>query len=228
MEPQIEEENSNIDQVIQVLDGTIDLKFIRSQSCSQVSSKYELRHSKSIKSTSPTARKIQGVKDSLHMMRLDEPFEPDIKYLNKLWTSPENSIKNNGKLNNHNESLNMLGNKWYTTNNKVVESTILLLEEIKLPIEGKVITASPFKMDITDSKGDPTNKDINNILQQNNYTNQLLYVISNQILRADNKSDIKDKPSSSYKDKNKDLETHPIFKLPKLPKDKFPNFQEKV
>ena len=37
----------------------------------------------------------------------------------------------------------------YTTNNKVVESMIPPLEEIVLPIEGKVITLSPFKIDIT-------------------------------------------------------------------------------
>ncbi|KAG5595043.1 hypothetical protein H5410_036275 [Solanum commersonii] len=132
--PEIEEENSNIDQVIQFLDGSIDLKFIRSQSCSKVSSsrrmsfsrpsfsitkeedeisleeidkklkgvdfsktipklECELRNSKPIKSTSPTSSKIQGVKDLLCMIRLDEPFEPNIKYLDKLWTSPENFIK---------------------------------------------------------------------------------------------------------------------------------------
>ncbi|KAG5610062.1 hypothetical protein H5410_021343 [Solanum commersonii] len=68
-------------------------------------------------------------------------------------------------------------------------------------------------MDKKDTKGDPTNKDINKIVQQNNYTNQLLYV---------------DKPSSSYKDKNKNLETHPIFKLPKFSNDKFSKFQEKL
>lgn len=52
----------------------------------------------------------------------------------------------------------MIVNKWYTTNNKVVESKIPLLEEISLPIDGRVITASPFKMDIVDTKGDPKNK----------------------------------------------------------------------
>ncbi|KAG5610061.1 hypothetical protein H5410_021342 [Solanum commersonii] len=77
---------------------------------------YELRNSKPIKSTSPTASKIQEVKDSLSMIRLDEPFEPDINYLNKLWTR---------KLDDQIESFNMLLNKCYTTNNKVVESTIL-------------------------------------------------------------------------------------------------------
>ncbi|KAG5595049.1 hypothetical protein H5410_036281 [Solanum commersonii] len=86
----------------------------------------------------------------------------------------------------------MLVNKWYTPSNKVVESTISPLEEITLPIEGKVITTSPFKMDIIDRK------------------------------------DIKDKPSSSYKDKNKNSETHPILKLPEFSTDKFPNFQEKL
>lgn len=30
------------------------------------------------------------------MITLDEPFEPDIKYLDKLWKSQGNSIKNNG------------------------------------------------------------------------------------------------------------------------------------
>ncbi|KAG5615063.1 hypothetical protein H5410_014887 [Solanum commersonii] len=138
------------------------------------------------------------------MIRSNDIFEPHIKYLDKLWTSPENSIKNN------------------------VVSTTPPLEEITLPIKGKVIIASHFKMDIIDTKGDPIYKDINKILQKNNYTNQLLYLVSNQILRADNKPNIKDKPSSSYKDKNKNLENHPIFKFPEFSKDKFPNFQEKL
>ncbi|KAG5576685.1 hypothetical protein H5410_056819 [Solanum commersonii] len=132
------------------------------------------------------------------------------------------------KLDDQNKSLNMLLNKWQTTKNKVVESTISPLEGITLPVEGKVITTSPFTMDIKDTKGDPTNKDKNKILQQNNYRNQLLYVVSNQILRDDNKSDIKDKLSSSYKDKNKNLETYPIIKLPELPKAKFSNIEQKL
>lgn len=37
-------------------------------------------------------------------------------------------------------------------------------------------------MDIIDTKGDSSNKDINKILQQNNYTNYLLYVVSNLII----------------------------------------------
>lgn len=53
-------------------------------------------------------------------------------------------------------------------NNKVVKSTIPPLEEIILQIQNKIITASPFKMDIIDSKGDPTNKDINKIQKHNN------------------------------------------------------------
>jgi len=122
----------------------------------------------------------------------------------------------------------MLVNKWYTTSNKVVESKIPPLEEISLPVDDRIVTASPFKIDIVDTKGDPTNKDINRILQQDNYTNQLLYVVSNQILEADNKSVFKDKPSPSYNDKNKKLETHPIFKLPEFSNQKFPRFKEKV
>ncbi|KAG5595040.1 hypothetical protein H5410_036272, partial [Solanum commersonii] len=162
-------------------------------------------------------------KDDWHFDSIMElEIEEEIQSLTKLafrdqWFNDMKRLKCNieffkwfeytGKLDDKNESLNMLVNKWYTTKNKVVESTVPPLEEITLPIEGKVITASPFKMDIIDTKGDPTNKDINKIFQQNNYTNKLVYVVSNQILRADSKLDIKDKPSSSYKDKNKNLET---------------------
>ena len=133
-EPEIEEENSNIDQIIQFSDGSIDLKFIRSQSFSQASSskrmsfsrpsfsktmeeddisleeierklkgldfsdtipkvEYEFRKIKPIKSTSPTASEMLGEKDSLCMIRSDDKFEPDFKHLDKLWVSPENSIK---------------------------------------------------------------------------------------------------------------------------------------
>lgn len=75
-----------------------------------------------------------------------------------------------------------------------------------------------------DTKGDLINKDINEILQFNNYKNELFYIVTNQIQKAKNLSDIKDKPIYSYKSKNKDLEIYPRFNLLKLPKDKFPNF----
>lgn len=78
----------------------------------------------------------------------------------------------------------MLVNKWYTTNNKIVESKIPPLQEISLPIDDLIITASPFKIGIVDIKGDLKNKDINRFLQQCNYTNQLLYVVSNQFFEA--------------------------------------------
>ena len=35
----------------------------------------------------------KGIKNSIGMIRSDENFEPDFKYLDKLWISPENSIK---------------------------------------------------------------------------------------------------------------------------------------
>lgn len=66
--------------------------------------------------------------------------------------------------------------------------------KITLLIEDKVFSTSPFKIDIIDTRADPTKKIIIKILQQNNYKNQLLYVVSNKILRCDNKSNIKDRP----------------------------------
>ncbi|KAG5595050.1 hypothetical protein H5410_036282 [Solanum commersonii] len=38
-------------------------------------------------------KKLKGVDFSKQLPKLDEPFEPDIKYFDKLWTSPENFIK---------------------------------------------------------------------------------------------------------------------------------------
>ncbi|KAG5576687.1 hypothetical protein H5410_056821 [Solanum commersonii] len=118
--------------------------------------------------------------------------------------------------------------KWFECTEKldnqkesVVEYKIPPLEEISLPVDGRIVTASAFKIDIVDTKGEPTIKDIKRILQLNNYTNQLLYVVSNQILEADNKSIFKDKPSLSYNGKNKKIET-PIFNLPEFSNEKFP------
>ena len=53
-------------------------------------------------------------------------------------------------------------------------------------------------MDKVDTKVHPKNKDIKIILQQNSYTNQLVYVFSNKILEVDTKTISNDKPSSSY------------------------------
>ncbi|KAG5610063.1 hypothetical protein H5410_021344 [Solanum commersonii] len=52
--------------------------------------------------------------------------------------------------------------------------------------------------------------------------------VSNLILEAGSKSVFKDKPSPSYNDKNKKLETNPIFKLPKLSNVKFFRSQQKL
>ncbi|KAK4366632.1 hypothetical protein RND71_014512 [Anisodus tanguticus] len=88
-----------------------------------------------------------------------------------------------GQLGSEPDSLKTLVNKWYT-NTKVVNTVIPPLEKIRIPVEGEVVEAAPFKRGIENPSGSPTNEDVNKLIQQNNYTNQLLHVVSTQIIKT--------------------------------------------
>ncbi|XP_047251366.1 uncharacterized protein LOC124886583 [Capsicum annuum] len=129
-----------------------------------------------------------------------------------------------GRIENQTESLNVIVTKWYTQRNTVVESTTPPLEGLNISYSNEVIKASPFKTKSERGTMTPQCKDLDRIIEQNNYTNQVLHTISQQI--EETKSSplsaplpIKSTPSS------KPL-SNPIFKLPEFHKDKFPNLNE--
>jgi len=126
-----------------------------------------------------------------------------------------------GQIPNQKESLKMIVNKWYTKNKGIIEDVNPPLEEILLPVQSEVITASPFKRESVHTDSGPTNKDINKIIVQNNYTNNLLHVVYNQ-LKDTNKLGIPTRSITTSK-----IETHPLIKLPEYSKEKFPELEEK-
>uniref|UniRef100_M1CU17 Uncharacterized protein n=1 Tax=Solanum tuberosum TaxID=4113 RepID=M1CU17_SOLTU len=91
------------------------------------------------------------------------------------------------------ESLQVIINKWYTASNKVVESITPPLEGINIPIAGTVIKDSPFKEKSDKIGGLLTCADIDRVVEQNNYSNQILHVISRQI--EDTKPTISGRPT---------------------------------
>ena len=129
-----------------------------------------------------------------------------------------------GRIENCTESLQVIINKWYTSSNKVVESTTPPLEGINIPIAGTVIKASPFK-----EKSDKTSEllvaaDIDRVIEQNNYTNQLLHVVSRQI--EDTRPYLSGRPTPASTSSNHEIETYPGFKIPEFSKEKFPKLSD--
>ena len=113
-------------------------------------------------------------------------------------------------------------NKWHTKD-KVVES-ITPLEGIHVPYRKEVLKAAPFKKPSEKDNNPVTVADINKVFEQNNYTNQVLHVVSKQIedssYNYSGTSQIGNKPSSSKPGFN--LETNPIFKIHKFSPEDFP------
>ncbi|KAM3204581.1 hypothetical protein P3L10_027990 [Capsicum annuum] len=62
--------------------------------------------------------------------------------------------------------------------------------------------------------------DVDRVLEQNNYTNQLLYVVATQIENSKGPTSIGDKTSTSKYNSN--IEVSPIFKIPKFSRENFP------
>ncbi|KAK2360636.1 hypothetical protein QL285_085883 [Trifolium repens] len=74
--------------------------------------------------------------------------------------------------------------KWKTARKELIESLHPPLETIKItpPKENIEIEASPFKIIVNPSDH---NKDVNNVHRQLNYTNQILYTMSQQLDRVE-------------------------------------------
>ncbi|XP_016509474.2 uncharacterized protein LOC107826943 isoform X1 [Nicotiana tabacum] len=68
---------------------------------------------------------------------------------------------------------------------------------------------------------EPINKDLNKIIVQNNYTNNLLHVVANQ-LKDTNKIRIPTKSTVAPT-----IETHPTIRIPEFSKEKFPQLKDK-
>ncbi|KAH0763372.1 hypothetical protein KY290_019445 [Solanum tuberosum] len=129
-----------------------------------------------------------------------------------------------GRIENCTESLQVIINKWYTTSNKVVESVTPPLEGINIPIAGTVIKASPFKEKSDKTGGILTSADIDRVVEQNNYSNQILHIISRQI--EDTKPSISGRPIPVSTSSSHNIETYPGFRIPEFSKEKFPKLSD--
>lgn len=131
-----------------------------------------------------------------------------------------------GQMGNQKDSLQVLINKWHTKN-AIIESSIPPLEGISIPYRDDIIQASPFKKAMGKDTALIITADINRVLEQNNYTNQLLYVVAKQIERSSKGStSIGDKPCTSKY--NPHIEANPIFKIPEFSRDKFPKLTSQI
>ncbi|KAH0752254.1 hypothetical protein KY285_005402 [Solanum tuberosum] len=128
------------------------------------------------------------------------------------------------RIENCTESLQVIINKWYTTSNKVVESITPPQEGINIPIAGTVIKASPFKEKSYKIGGILTSADIDRVVEQNNYSNQILHIISRKI--EDTKPSISGRPTSASTSSSHNIETYPGFKIPEFSKEKFPKLSD--
>ena len=129
-----------------------------------------------------------------------------------------------GRIENQTESLNVIVTKWYTQRNTVVESTTPPLEGLNISYANEVIKASPFKTKSERGAMTPQCKDIDRIIEQNNYTNQALHTISQQI--EDSRSTPLSVPLPTKSTTSSQPLTNPIFKLPEFHKDKFPDLND--
>ncbi|KAG5578669.1 hypothetical protein H5410_058803 [Solanum commersonii] len=129
-----------------------------------------------------------------------------------------------GRIENCVESLQVIINKWYTASNKVVKSVTPPLEGINIPIVGTVIKASPFKEKSDKTGAILTTADIDRVVEQNNYSNQILHIISRQI--EDTKPNLSGRPTPTSTSSNHNIETYPGFKIPEFSKEKFPKLSD--
>uniref|UniRef100_M1DNV5 DUF7588 domain-containing protein n=1 Tax=Solanum tuberosum TaxID=4113 RepID=M1DNV5_SOLTU len=113
------------------------------------------------------------------------------------------------KIENQIESLQMIINKWYTTSNKVVEFVTPHLEGLNIPVAGTIIKASPFKEKCDKSSSFVTPANIDRVVEQNNYSNQILHVISRQI--EESKPSISRRPTPSSTLSSQNIKTNPVI-----------------
>ena len=132
-----------------------------------------------------------------------------------------------GQIDDTKSSLQVLVNKWHTRN-EVVESITPPLEGLRIPYRKDIIVASPFKKNIEKNTSLITADNVNQIIEQNNYTNQILHVVSRKIEDSSKQkvsNQIGNKPSSSKTIEKG--ETIPIFKVPEFSKENFPDLSKK-
>ncbi|KAG5571277.1 hypothetical protein H5410_061043 [Solanum commersonii] len=129
-----------------------------------------------------------------------------------------------GKFENQIETLKMIINKWFTTSNMVVESITPPLEGLNNPVAGTINKASPFKEKCDKPSFFVTLADIDRVVEQNNYFNQILQAISRQI--EDSKPSISRRPSPSSTASSHNIEPNPRFKLTEFSREKFPRFKD--
>ncbi|KAM3198755.1 hypothetical protein P3L10_034506 [Capsicum annuum] len=130
-----------------------------------------------------------------------------------------------GRIENQTDSLNVIVTKWYTQRNTVVESTTPPLEGLNISYSNEVIKASPFKTKSERSTMTPQCKDLDRIIEQNNYTNQVLHTISRQI-EDTAKSPPLSAPLPVKSTPSSKTLSNPIFKLPEFHKEKFPQLTD--
>lgn len=133
-------------------------------------------------------------------------------------------FEHSGQIDHTQVSLQTLVTHWYTKE-QVVDNITPPLEGLKIPYRKDILKASPFKKPIDKEPSSlSTREDINKILEQNNYPNKILHVVSKQIeetssgLREPNFIRDKRSPSKS----SPKIETHPIFKVPEFSRENFP------
>ncbi|KAK4731465.1 hypothetical protein R3W88_024453 [Solanum pinnatisectum] len=101
-----------------------------------------------------------------------ERFKTEVEFFN--W------FESSGQIDDTRSSLQVLINKWYTKE-QVIESVTPPLEGLSIPYRKEILKAAPFKKPIEKGSALITTGDLNKVLEQNNYTNQVLHVISQHI-----------------------------------------------
>ncbi|KAG5578675.1 hypothetical protein H5410_049302 [Solanum commersonii] len=174
---------------------------------------------------SPTASEMEPPKEKrswLGMLKVNKVFEPNPSVLQEQWTHPDNQVKR----------------KWYVSSYTLKQRESFRdlwmkdMRRIGCEIEffkwfemtGTVIKASPFKEKSDKTSGILTSADIDRVVEQNNYSNQILHIISRQI--EDTKPSLSGRPTPTSNSSNHNIETYPGFKIPEFSKEKFPKLSD--
>ncbi|KAH0650257.1 hypothetical protein KY284_030169 [Solanum tuberosum] len=162
---------------------------------------------------SPTASEMEPPKEKPSWL---------IGMLKEQWTHPDNQVKR----------------KWYISSYTLKQKESFRdlwmkdMRRIGCEIEffkwfemtGTVIKASPFKEKSDKTNGPLTSADIDRVVEQNNYSNQILQIISRQI--EDTKPNLSGRSTPASTSSNHNIETYPGFKIPEFSKEKFPKLSD--
>ncbi|KAG5589851.1 hypothetical protein H5410_040365 [Solanum commersonii] len=158
----------------------------------------------------------------LGMLKTGKVFEPNPDILHEKWTYPDNQTKRKWYVATYTlKERELFRDSWMNDIRRiaceieffkwfemtVVESITPYLEGINIPVAGTVIKASPFKEKSDKAGVLLTSADIDRVVEQNNYSNQILHVISRQI--EDTKPTISRRPTHFH-----------LYSLIKCQKDK--------